>query len=768
MSGQTFIRDLCRKAISPVLPRRLKAPTPGKKGLNRPFISTNSLIPWVFATPGSTIIFRAKAAVKQTAFCLSAALAPGSAVADNRLEEIIVSAEFYPTSALKTPGSVTIVGEPAIRQRNAEHLEQLLGLAPNVNYATGASRGRFIQIRGIGERSEFIEPVNHSVGVLIDGIDFTGISTVASTLDVQQVEILRGPQGTVYGANALAGLINIVSADPAKDTEASIEASVGNHNSRVLKGAVGGALSGPVGYRLAGQTTSSDGFYTNSPLGRDDTSNIDETTLRAKITRVASAGPGIELTAFYADVDNGYDVFNYESTRTTRSNQPGHDRQETTAFALSADWRLRETLNLEASLSTADSDIEYGYDEDWRSPALCAVEVCTFGPDGYHSAFDNYARNNQNNSLDVRLKSDRPTRHPNWVLGVYYRDQTLALTRTYISGYGPGSDLLFNSSYNTKNIALYGDWTQQLSDTLTLGIGARFEQRDADYSDSGAFGFATDENLWGGKLSLSYQPNDRQMLYGIISRGYKPGGANSNAEIPEGLRGYDTETMLNYEMGLKGIFFDGGLEAQVAAFYQERPDIQTGSAIVDCPGPGQPCSFDDYLTNAADGSNIGLEAQLVFTLSGALSLYSALGLLGTEYGSYINFNHVNANEAAGAGVDMAGREQPHAPAYQFVMGLDATITEALSLNLNVEGKDDFLFSNDHDTRSSSYVLLNTNLTYGVDHWNLSLWGKNLTDKGYQNRAFGTFGNDPRNGYATEAYYQSSDPRTFGLTGRYNF
>jgi outer membrane receptor protein involved in Fe transport len=144
-------------------------------------------------------------------FLLSLALAAITpfALAQTSIEETIVTADFYDTSALDIAAPVTVLDKAAIQSRGAEHLEQLLGLAPNVNYATGASRGRFIQIRGIGERSEFSEPVNYSVGVLIDGIDFTGISTAASTLDIQQVEILRGPQGTLYGANALAGLINL-------------------------------------------------------------------------------------------------------------------------------------------------------------------------------------------------------------------------------------------------------------------------------------------------------------------------------------------------------------------------------------------------------------------------------------------------------------------------------------------------------------------------------------------------------------------------------
>ena len=133
------------------------------------------------------------------------------------IDEIIVTASFNDVDSYSLSSSVSVITENDIFRRNANHLEDLLFLAPNINYSTGASRGKFYQVRGIGERSEFTEPVNYSVGVIIDGIDFTGIALGASTFDINQVEILRGPQGTLYGANALAGLINIVSNNPTED-----------------------------------------------------------------------------------------------------------------------------------------------------------------------------------------------------------------------------------------------------------------------------------------------------------------------------------------------------------------------------------------------------------------------------------------------------------------------------------------------------------------------------------------------------------------------
>ena len=122
--------------------------------------------------------------------------------AENTLEEIIVTADFRDRKELSTPISITVMTEEIIKSRAAQHFEELVNAIPNVNYAAGSNRARFFQIRGIGERSQFVAPINPSVGFLVDNVDFSGAATIATMLDVEQVEVLRGPQGTRYGANA--------------------------------------------------------------------------------------------------------------------------------------------------------------------------------------------------------------------------------------------------------------------------------------------------------------------------------------------------------------------------------------------------------------------------------------------------------------------------------------------------------------------------------------------------------------------------------------
>ena len=158
-----------------------------------------------------------------------AVLLSANAVAkvDNHdLPAMVVSADFRPAIALETPISLTTIDSYTIDSRGAQHIEDVLNLAPNVNLSAGASRGQFFQIRGIGERSQFSSPLNPSVGLIIDGIDFSRTGGAATLFDIEQVEVLRGPQGTRFGTNALAGVINLQSKQPTEELDIHAEMGI--------------------------------------------------------------------------------------------------------------------------------------------------------------------------------------------------------------------------------------------------------------------------------------------------------------------------------------------------------------------------------------------------------------------------------------------------------------------------------------------------------------------------------------------------------------
>lgn len=694
------------------------------------------------------------------------------------LEEVIVTADFRPVSALELPASISVFDQHAIDRRTAEHLEQLLNLAPNVNLSSGASRGRFIQIRGIGERSQFVEPINPSVGLVIDGMDFTGIGGAASTLDIQQVEILRGPQGTLFGANALAGLINMVSNGPGEEFNGRAELTVGNYGRFNVATALGGPISEHSGYRLAIQSNKNDGFIDNTFLNRP-TNNIDELTARGKLAWDVSEVFSLQFTLLINDVDNGYDAFSLDNTRDTYSDEPGHDRLESVAGAISAAWQASDTLSLEALLSRVDADTAYGYDEDWSNTGICANTACDstlWGFDWWYSSTDNYVRQNTNTTTDVRLVSNNGPKQASWVTGIYYRDQSQSLLREYT-----WNAVDFDSRYDTGNLAVYGQLDLPFAQTWKLVTGLRYESREWDYDDNveGDSRSSDDESFWGGKLSLEYRTVAGSLLYGLVSHGYKAGGYNpalasklpeqedDGIMIPAENLVFGPETMWNYELGVKGVWLEDSLVLSAALFYQDRRDMQVKQSIVIPSDPKTgacPCNFIDSLQNASSGSNKGLELEGTWQASKSFMLFGSLGLLDTEYTDYLSFAHNEADLENGIPYDMSGRAQAHAPKTQYSLGAQFFFASHWFAQVDIEGKSNAFASANHNEKLAAYTLLNLRLAYETLHWSMAVWGRNLTGEDVETRGFGGFGNDPRKFYETEPYYQLGEPRVYGVTG----
>jgi iron complex outermembrane recepter protein len=243
------------------------------------------------------------------------------------LDELVVSADFRPTTAAETPISLTVIENETIEARGAQHLEEVLNLAPNVNLSSGASRGQFIQIRGIGERSQFSAPLNPSVGLIIDGIDFSRTGGAATLFDIDSVEILRGPQGTKFGTNALAGIVNMRSKEPSKEFSLHAETGVAEYNTRNFGLAAGGTIvEDTLLGRAAIYSHKSDGYMENDFLNRDNTQNQDELTFRGKLKWLASDDLTVDFTYLHLNIDNGYDAFTLDNSRTSLSDQPGQDK----------------------------------------------------------------------------------------------------------------------------------------------------------------------------------------------------------------------------------------------------------------------------------------------------------------------------------------------------------------------------------------------------------------------------------------------------------
>lgn len=665
-----------------------------------------------------------------------------NATASAELDPIVVSSDFREKKLSQTNNAVTVIGEEQLYDKSSKTFIDALSSAPNVNFTAGASKAKYIQIRGIGERSQFETPVNPSVGLMMDGIDFSNATLGATLFDTKQIEVLRGPQGTTFGANGLAGVVNVESNEPNKETQGHIEATAGNYNTKALGAAFGGAINENLLGRFSIYKNTSDGYMKNNFLNRDDTNDIDELSLKGHLKWLVSDKHTIDLNLMHIDVDNGYDAFTLDNSRTSHSDEPGRDTQKTNAFALKSTYEAND-FTLISKISYSKSDLIYSYDEDWSYVGEFDASLWPY------AGFDQYDRDQKQGDIDIRALSNDKSRIFNgtteWTIGAYAKTFDEDLDRYHPTDYG--AELNFNSSYKTANKALYGQLDTHLNDKLTLISGLRVEKWEAKYNDSHDIFIKNDETMVGGKIGLNYQHNENLLYYTTLSKGYKPGGVNAGTTLTPEDKVFGTETLWNLEAGVNSSHLNNTLVSRLNLFYGKRKDMQVKLYQEDLH------SFTDYLSNASEGTYYGVESQLDYRPNDTLHLYSGIGLLRSTFDKYIP--------------ELEGRDLAQSPKYQYTIGMNYFFMENWKFNANAEGRGSYYFSNTHNQKSNAYTLLNTSLEYTHGKWTAILWARNLTDETYYTRGF-YFPNNPANGYIDELYVQQGNPRTVGFTLSYDF
>jgi iron complex outermembrane recepter protein len=678
---------------------------------------------------------------------------------DQPLEQIVVTATLQPVALEATPGSITVLTQAAIHDAGQQHFEDVLPLVPNLNWAGDTSRPRYFQIRGVGELQQYQGAPNPSVGFLIDDIDFSGLGTAATLFDVDHIEVLHGPQGTLYGANALAGLIYVKSAEPADTFGGRAEFDVGDYRER----SYGAVLTGPVSaldsaFRLAVQRYTSDGFYHNAYLGRSNTDNRDELTVRGKWRYEPNDAWRIDVTLLRAQIDNGYDAFAIDNSRTTQSDRPGVDRQDSTGVSARATYSGFAPATLTTIATYADTAVNYGFDGDWGNPELWAPYTYDF--------YEDQVRHRSTRSLEFRL-SDAPAGPAagfSWLLGVYAFELRESLTDTSAGIYTDPFDATQNldtlsvtsSGYRSRNAALYGQLDGDLSERARWSLGLRGERHSANYHDtttnldapSTANNFGPSEDLWGGHASVDYAVADGQHVYALIARGYKASGFNLGPGLPPDQLQFGPESVLNFELGYKAQLEGGRLQIDTSLFYMMRHNEQllTGEQL----DPSNPNTFIFFTGNAPSGHNYGLESTLDWAATSRLKIGASLGLLQTLYHGFVQ-----------NGVTLPDRALPHAPPWQAAINATWRDARGPYARLDITGMGAFFYDlPPNETRSSAYGLVNGKLGWESARWELYLWGRNLLDKNYTVRGF-YFGDEPPE-FPYKLYAQLGEPRNFGL------
>jgi len=665
-----------------------------------------------------------------------------SAVADDVIDEIVVTADFRGRSITELPSSVSVLSGEFIEQAAVQHFEELISVVPNLNWSGDGHRARYFQIRGVGELEQYQGAPNPSVGFLIDDIDFSGIGTVATLFDVSSVEVLRGSQGSRYGANALGGLIYIRSSEPSAERDGRLQLTVGEDDAVTVGGAFGGSVNDDetVLFRLSAQRHESNGFRDNTYLGRKDTNGRDETSIRFGLAFQPSDAVDGRLSLIYGNVNNGYDAFSLDNSYTMLSDKPGKDAQESLGASLRFDWHEIGNGSLTSITALASSDIDFSFDADWGNDDSWAPVLYDY--------ISLSQRQRDTISQEIRYTTE------DWLFGFYVLNltenlETLNQGEYYDPGYdwADSLDYPFDSDFESTGAAAFTQFDHEFSDVTRVSAGLRIERRLTDYDDTDSFSASPSDTLWGGEFSVSHDFSGDVTGFATLSRGYKAGGFNLGV-VPDNWRHFDAETMWTVETGIKSSLLGDALLLNASVFHSWRDDQQVRASFQ--LEPNDPASFGFATISLDGGRTYGAESDLRWKASDELEFYASLGLLhGGFSGSVSELSWLE------------GRDQAHAPRYTAAAGIVWRNASGWFVRMDGSARDEFYFDVSHDQKSQSYALLHARAGFAGDSWLVQIWARNLTDRNYAVRGF-YFGNEPPDFPAT-LYTRLGDPRQLGVT-----
>jgi iron complex outermembrane receptor protein len=507
----------------------------------------------------------------------SLALAPAAVLAqesgDVQLEEVVVTAERTVSTVQRTPIAITAIGGEELVRQGVRDAQDLSGKVPNVNIANNVGT-MTVTIRGVGTSydNQSAEP---AVNVNVDGVYFARAASAAGAMfDIERIEALRGPQGTLYGRNSTGGSLNIITKKPTQKFEGQVEADLGNYDSRRFFGMFNlPVIEDKLALRLAFQTNKRDGYTDNAPA--TDYNDADDIALRVHALFTPSEKWSVLVSAdygHYGGVGPNHITSQDISTNKFKSPMDTDGRRNTPIWGASvqfnADVGLADMTYIAAYRSFRRDQI---FDNDYiNTPATTR---------------DNYAVYNWENSNwshELRFASKPTNERLKWVAGAfYYSEKNNFQYTTYNSSATTNSSCFCNHDTGGKSYALFGQATYKLTETLGLTGGLRYT-RDTKFENgrtiitptTGAQTIITNtaDLKWdnvSGKVGVEWQVAPASLLYGSVSNGYKSGG------YYDGLNStYKPEKLTAFEIGSKNRFFDSRLQINIAAFYYDYKDFQ--------------------------------------------------------------------------------------------------------------------------------------------------------------------------------------------------
>lgn len=740
---------------------------------------------------------------KLLALTVASLMSAAAVGADNlMLEEVVVTAQKRAQSLQDVPVAVSVMGGEKIDKMGVANLEELSAFAPNVQINEAATQ-QTVFIRGIGSGAN--HGFEQSVGTFIDGVYFgRGRSTRSPFLDIERVEVLKGPQGVLFGKNTIAGALNISTRKPTDEFEASLAGEYFDEAEEYgVTAMASGALTDTLKARIVGRVAGMDGYVENTYTG-DDEPETDEYAVRTTLvwdvsddlevifkaeaasfdvdgrqSQIVEAGP---FEAIYRSVDPQFeDDLDYtKSAGGQGAFGNDFDHTDTENYTLTFNYSLGE---YQLTAITAYVGFEY---ENNISGDFAALDYVT----------QRNAQEHQQWSQEIRLESPLGGSF-DYIVGLYYQTEELDVMQIFDFETADARALGFplppfsggrvtDLTQDTDSLALFAQGTYHFSESLRATLGLRYTSDDKDLDkeqylvDFGTLNRNPDAALpWtphsyerdrsdsdvSPTLNVQYDLNSDVMLYATYAEGFKAGGFDfENASGSLASAEFEEETVQSFELGAKTTLADGAATLNIAVFQSEFSDLQVAAFN----------GLTFTVGNAAESVTRGVEIDGQWRLTQSLTLGGALAWLDAEYDSFDNASCTAALQTStglggGCTQDLSGKNLQYSPELagnlnlEYVRPLANALELSASLDINFTSSYHTALDLDPIAEQGGFAKVNARVELAdAERWSVALVGKNLTD-----RRTSTWINDVP--VARGAFFGFIDPpRTLGIQGKLSF
>lgn len=659
-----------------------------------------------------------------------------------KLEEIVVEARRRRENLQDVPISITALSAEDMEIFQLGNSTELQNHVPNltINGAFGATNPQ-IFIRGVGN-NDYNDNAGATVGVYLDGVFLNApAGKLLQMFDLESVQVLRGPQGTLFGKNNTAGAISFNSVKPGKVMDGKASMTVGNFGQSDIEAALTLPISDQLSSRVAINTRNSSGWgETHDPQDRflEKIGSIDEFAGRAQLRWQPSESTDILLNLNHSETDDDRLPGRSIGANADGSNDVGWINPGSDIRVNYSNYKEVERVKTDGAFLNVDHDLGVvtltSISALWDSQRYVSLDVDKSAFNTVHLSRNPQAKQY---SEEIRLSSNAKSWFQ-WVAGALYFKEELEVSNLWdFGGAVDPRDANIPQFYSNDSVtkALFAESIIELNKMFSLTVGGRYSIDDRDFAmDFATFGIVDatrsrrDKNF-SGRVILDQKFTDNFSVYYSISSGFQGGGYNGGAfSVADIGNGYSPEKLLAYEIGWKSQMLDDRLQFNGATFYYNYRDIQVFSLAATSTG-----GFSQTIANASKGRLYGLDAEVKALITDRLSVAAGLGLLDSKYldGSLGLFGHAG----------------------EFFPGYGNSFISAPKLNLNLSG--DYLIAlenweiklhGDYDYRTQrdfditarprvsggAYGLLNARAAIGPNDgtWDIALWGKNLLDKEY--------------------------------------